>query len=189
MSRFRRDLSIMGAAVLVAALAAPVAAQGPTVEVVAEGLNAPRGVAIATDGSIYVAEAGTGGDQCMGEEGEQVCMGLSGSIARITDGTTTRVLSDLHSLIIGGVEIVGPSDVALIDDDTFYTVINLGGDPAEREGAPEPNKSMAGWLLRGSSDGTYEAVADIAAFEAANNPEPTMVDSNPQSVTTSDAGS
>ena len=49
------------------ALAAPAAAQEPQVEVLAEGLNAPRGITIAPDGSIYVAEAGAAGETCMDE--------------------------------------------------------------------------------------------------------------------------
>lgn len=182
----RSAAAMASALLLVAALGAPVAAQDATIEVVASGLNSPRGIALASDGSIYVAEAGAGGDMCLPDGGP--CLGLTGSVARITDGTPTRVLSDLHSMAIGGVEIVGPSDVALIDDDTFYLIVNLGADPAERESAPEPNATQAGWLFQGSSDGTLTPVADVAAFESSDNPEPTLVDSNPHSVAINEGG-
>src|SRR5262245_23079156 len=45
-----------------------------TVTVVADNLNNPRQVTV-NDGSVYVAEAGTGGDQCFGEGENQACVG------------------------------------------------------------------------------------------------------------------
>ena len=58
----RKSSAVVGAAFLTVALAVPTMAQEPTVEVLADGLNNPRGVKGADDGSIYVAEAGFGGD-------------------------------------------------------------------------------------------------------------------------------
>jgi hypothetical protein len=172
----------------IAMLGAPAAAQGPTVEVLAEGLNIPRGLTLAADGSIYVVEAGTGGESCMGEGEEQVCMGPTGAITRIADGSTSQIATGLLSAGLGGgAEIVGASDVAVAADGTLYVTMNLGGDPAERESFP-PDAAAAGWLVKIGADGTVEPFADIAAFEGANNPEPTMVDSNPYSVTISDTG-
>lgn len=172
----------------IAMLGAPAAAQGPTVEVLAEGLNIPRGLTLAADGSIYVVEAGTGGESCMGEGEEQVCMGPTGAITRIADGSTSQIATGLLSAgLAGGAEIVGASDVAVAADGTLYVTMNLGGDPAERESFP-PDAAVAGWLVKIGADGTVEPFADVAAFEGANNPEPTMVDSNPYSVTISDTG-
>lgn len=186
--RSRNGIALVGGALLVAALSLPAAAQGPTVEVLAEGLNAPRGLALAADGSVYVVEAGTGGDACMGDGEAEVCMGLTGSVTQITDGSPTQVLTGLPSISLsGGAEVVGPSDVAFIDDSSFFVTLNLGGDPAQRADMPEEQQS-AGWLLKASTDGTSEPFADIAAFESSDNPEPTLVDSNPYSVAVVDGG-
>jgi hypothetical protein len=125
-------LASLGAALVAAAtLGAPTTGQGPTVEVVAEGLHAPRGLAIAADGSLLVAEAGQAGDLCP-EMGGGFCLGPTGSVARVSDGTVERIVEGLPSAG-GGSDIVGVSDVALIDDEHFYLVVNAGGDPAGRQ--------------------------------------------------------
>ncbi len=125
---------------------------------------------------------------CTGEGGAQVCEGLTGAISRIADGSAAPVVTGLPSVSLsGGAEVVGPSDVAFIDDVSFFVTLNLGGDPAERAGMPEEQQS-AGWLLKASTDGTSEPFSDVAAFESSDNPEPTMVDSNPYSVAVVDGG-
>ena len=53
----RKTAAFAGGVALMVATSAPVLAQATT-EVVAEGLHAPRGLAIASDGSLLVAEAG-----------------------------------------------------------------------------------------------------------------------------------
>ncbi len=111
-----------------------VAAQGPTVEVVAEGLHAPRGLAIASDGSLLVAEAGQAGDLCP-EGGGGFCLGTTGSVARVSDGTVERIVEGLPSAG-GGTQLVGVSDIAIIDDGHFYLIVNAGGDPAGRQFLP-----------------------------------------------------
>ncbi len=57
----RSYAAALGTALLTVALAAPALAQDPQIEVLAEGLNNPRGVKVAADG-VYVVEAGVGGD-------------------------------------------------------------------------------------------------------------------------------
>jgi hypothetical protein len=180
---------LLGSAALAVALAAPAAAQGPTIETVAQGLDTPRGIAIAGNGSLYVVEAGTGGDACMGEGQDQVCMGPTGAITHIVDGTATQVVSGLISFALsGGAEVGGISDLALLDDGSFLVTGNLGGDPARREGMPPEAAQVAGWLVKVTSDGTLQPFSDVAAFEVTDNPEPTMVDSNPYSVAVVDGG-
>ena len=178
------------AALLGVALAVPTVAQdGPAVEVVAEGLSNPRGVAIAASGEVWVAEAGSAGDQCMqgGPEGGEICFGPTGAISRVVDGSVEQVVTGLLSGGFGP-EVFGVSDIAFIDDSTFYVTANLGADPADRDGMPPEMAGVAGWLLRGTTEGTIEPFADIAAFEASDNPEPTLVDSNPYSVAVVDGG-
>jgi glucose/arabinose dehydrogenase len=55
-------------------------AQAATVETVARGLDNPRGVAVAPDGSVFVASAGHGGNQCEGEGAQ--CAGFTSRIVR-----------------------------------------------------------------------------------------------------------
>lgn len=185
--RPRNGAALVGSLALVAALASPAFAQDPTIEVVADGLDTPRGIAIAPDGSLWVAAAGVNGDNCM-EDG--FCYGPTGAILHITDGTVEKVIDGLPSAG-SELEVGGVSDVALIDDEDFYFIMNLGTDPADREGMP-PELGTAGWLMRGSSDGSTEQVADIAAFETSDDPDAEfsggMPDSNPYSIVIGDGG-
>src|SRR4051794_11687465 len=66
---------------------------GKGITVVAEGLNTPRGLAMADNGDVYVAEAGAGGETvCMNDpELGQFCIGTSASITEIKkNGKTSR---------------------------------------------------------------------------------------------------
>jgi hypothetical protein len=165
----------------------PVAAQDPTIEVLAEGLNAPRGVFVATDGSIYVAEAGVAGEDCIdigfGDSPGGMCYGPTGSVARIVDGSVERVIEGLTSAGAGP-EIGGVSDITLGEDGSLYLVMNLGADPAVRAGMPA-DFAAAGWLMKATSDGSLEPVADVAAFESDADPDAAWgghVDSNPYAI-------
>ena len=173
-----------GVALLAVAALAP-AATAQTIEQVAGGLNAPRGLAIADDGSIVVAEAGLAGDTCpMGDAG--FCFGPTGSIARITDGNVERIAEGLPSAG-SGPEVVGPSDIALGADGSVYTVINWGGDPGERQ-----EGDLGGWIVKIGADGNVEPVADVASFEATDDPDAEfsggVLDTNPQSLVMIDDG-
>ena len=186
---FRHALGIAGAIALLATIGAPVAAQEPQLEVLAEGLVAPRGVTVAADGSVYVAEAGTGGESCMEGPRGPLCFGPSGAVTRVADGASERVVEGLPS---AGAEpeFGGVSDVAVLDDGSLVLVMNLGADPAIREGLP-PELATSGWLVNVAADGTLEPFADVAAFEAANDPDAEFggeVNSNPYGLATVEDG-
>lgn len=189
----RKSPAVLVAAALVVSLAVPTTAQEPTVEVLAEGLTNPRGVKVADDGSVYVAEAGAGGDECMmvsfaGAE-QEACFGPTGAVIRVSADGVERVVEGLASQAAGE-EAGGASDVALAADGSIYVIQNLGADPATREGAPE-GLATSGWLLRATPDGSVETVADVAAFESANDPDAEFggeVDSNPYGLLATDAG-
>jgi hypothetical protein len=184
-SRLRRAL---GAAAISAALAAAllpgVAAADTSVTVVATGLDNPRGIAIAPDGGIYVAEAGRGGNgPCQpGAEGD-VCFGLSGAVARVWPGPLTRVVTGLPSLAgEGGSAAAGPHKLSFQGKGNLYVTIGLGGNPGYRDGFG-PGAALLGTLVRASvDDGTVRPVADLVAYEAANDPDEGEVDSNPYGV-------
>ena len=180
----RKSTAAIGALALTVGAVGPVAAQ-PSTEVVAEGLHAPRGLAVAEDGSLLVAEAGQYGDMCpMGEAG--FCFGPTGSVATVTDGAVERIIEGLTSAG-SGPEVVGPSDVAIKDDGSFYLVTNGGGDPAER-----PEGDLSGFVLDAGYDGSYEPVADVWAYEATGDPDAEfsggVLDANPYSVAITESG-
>ncbi|NUT98393.1 MAG: ScyD/ScyE family protein [Saccharothrix sp.] len=186
-----RILCVVGAVAV--AVATPATAQaGGNWTVVVEGLDSPRGLDVAPDGSLYVAEAGRGGDgPCFpGPEGN-VCFGASGAITRVDphERTFTRVLTGLPSIAApDGSAAIGPSDVAFRHGKHNYVfTVGLGADPAVRQSLPDVGRDASGWLLR-SHDGGWKTVADIAGHEAAANPDAGALDSNPNSVEVSKHG-
>ncbi|CAN5622104.1 hypothetical protein BH23CHL8_BH23CHL8_09210 [soil metagenome] len=190
----RNGPALVGAAALVLALAAPVGAQGPTVEVVVDGLAAPRGIDIGRGGAIFIAEAGAAGDECMGEgegPGGRMCFGLTGGVTRIRpNGDVGRIVDGLPS-VGAGPEILGVSDVALGPDDGIFLVMNSGGDPADREAMPPDLASYAGWLVRGVPGAGIEPWVDVAAHESTADPDGEfggVVDANPWSIAVVDGG-
>ncbi len=89
------------------------------VEVVARGLDNPRGLAFGARGELYVAEAGRGGPACH----RSVCSGGSGAITVIEFGRQWRMVSGLPSAASpAGTGVAGPSDVTVgADDEPVHT--------------------------------------------------------------------
>lgn len=159
-----------------------VSAQSPSVLVIANGLDNPRGLAFGPGGFLYVAEAGRGGTStlCLPEpEGTgQRCYGPTGSITQISGiGVQQRVLTGLPSLAgPTGAEATGPHDIEFAFNSAWLTV-GSGGDPATL--APFEQAGIKfGSLVQVMFDGQWSPVVDIAAFEAANNPDGGLPDSN-----------
>jgi len=163
---------------------------------VVSGLDSPRSLAWGPDGTLYVAEAGAGGDQCMETPRGNACVGMTSGISAIKDGKATKVVSGLVSVATGSgpeSEILGTADVSVDKDGTIYFPTPLGGSPDFRATLPEPVAAEMGRIWKQTSDGTLTEVADIAAFEAANNPDQkdpgSEVDSDPNSVAVTPDGS
>ena len=169
------------------ALSPAAAAHEPSLKVVASGLDNPRGIDIGKWGSVYVAEGGRGGaGPCIpSPEGEgEICLGETGAITKIWHGGQRRVVTGLPSSAgAGGVEALGPQDIALLGHGGALIAVGLGGDPAERDGLG-PIGARFGKLYKASSHGHVREVADIAGFEATANPDEGEFDSNPSSVAT-----
>ena len=123
MARIRTGLALASAVAAITMLGAPAAAQ-PSVEVVAEGLNAPRHLTLDHDGSItWSSRRGQAVTNAWAQERRPHARVARGG-ERIVDGEATPVASGLLSAALsGGAEIVGPSDVAVAADGTLYVTI------------------------------------------------------------------
>ena len=185
----RRARHALLAAVAVTAALVPAtnAAAAPSLEVVADGLANPRGLTVGPGGDVYVAEAGRGGaGPCIaGPEGE-ACYGPTGAITRVDvhSGANHQVVDGLPSLAAAaGTDALGPQDISF-DWHAGYFTVGLGGDPASRAELGPAGPDFAG--LYRLDDSGVSKVADLGAYEAANNPDDgnpdAEVDSNPFSV-------
>ncbi len=163
------DRRTRGVAVLASAAASlvlvvsPALAAGPSVSIVASGLNNPRGIDIAANGRIYVAEGGTGAAG-------------SGRISVINGGSVSTVLGGLPSGFEEG-EVAGPTNVALQSTGNLVALIGKGDQSSD---------SRFNTVIRVSGDRT---LGDIQAYIGTDptNPlhgdpgdlEQNPVDSNP----------
>jgi sugar lactone lactonase YvrE len=134
----------------------PTASAGMTM--IATGLTNPRGFAWADDGTLYLAEAGNGGDTRIPViEGFTVRLGLSSSIVKIANGCIAPVEQGLVSALWEEPDWVwGTMDVAFLNGD-LYALISGGGPswltPSSRSGVYKIN-----------DDGTMTLVADITTW-------------------------
>jgi hypothetical protein len=152
-------------------------AQSPagTVTVFATGLEYPRGLKFGPDGSLYVAEAGSGGTMSTDGICDQVIPpvgpytgGFTSRISRIArDGTVTTVADNLPSGLNAVGDVLGIADVAFIGR-TLYALSSGGGCS---HGFANDDAA----ILRVNSDGTTNSIADLSVFQKANpvaNPNP-----------------
>lgn len=194
-----RILSAAGLIVVVAALlgvqARAGSPSGPTVEVIASGLDNPRGLALGPDGGVYVAQAGRGGSEpCItNSANHHVCYGATSAISRITPFGTWNVVSHLPSLAPppgepgAGTEAIGAVDLVFNSHVGGVAVVGLGADPALRASLGAVGARF-GRLVRFNIFGSSSYDQDIAAYEAANNPDGGAVDSNPYGLGVVDSG-
>jgi len=164
--------SILQADSLEPARVKKLASSGPSVTTYATGLTNPRGLAFGPDGHLYVAEAGTGGDQKATDETgcpaefniySPYEAGYSGRVTRVlANGTTQTVAANLPSTRDNGGGGLGPTDVAFIGDQ-LYVLIEMGGcSHALPDDLPA--------ILRVNPDGSTTNVANLNAWHAANPP-------------------
>lgn len=157
-------------------------------EVVATGLANPRGMVFGDDGSLYIAEAGVGGDGpcAMGPEGNEECFGLSGGVTKVTADGTERIIDGLASrAAAGGQAATGPNGVA-VTGDAVYVLIGLGGDPANRVDV-DAGSDQLGYLFVSDADGLHPVI-DVAGYETTNNPDAQALDANPYAIVMNEDG-
>lgn len=183
----RRSWALPMVAMSVVVLAAPAAAQSPGASggapppmalpdgwsMVVGGLDSPRGLAVAADGTIYVAESGEGGtDPCVDHpELVRLCFGTTGGVSQVKDGTATRIVDGVMSAITDTGETFGVSAVAVGGDGTIWYTVGGPAAGAADTRAKVPGGEGIGQLYKLGADGTSTSVADFAAFESASNPD------------------
>ena len=180
---FTRSCFLGTAFAMVFAFDSPMAQAG-TPEVIASGLNNPRGLAFGPEGALYVAEAGSGGDgpAVPGPDNAPVYFGASGSITRIYQGSQTRVVTGLPSLApADAFRAIGPNEISFQGRGNMYVSIGLGGDPAKLSPLGEDGV-LFGKMIRLQPGGHWQEAADIASYEVEENPGGLAVDSNPYSL-------
>lgn len=157
-----------------------------TLNVVATGLDSPRGLTFGPDGSLYVTEAGRGGTGgCIpapgaGTDGVVMCYGATGAVTRIQNGQQERVITGLPSLATPipntsfTYNAFGPQDIQFDSTGKAYAVIGLGSSPEQRDNVlkiPEFGQLIA--INQLNSVSPWTKLADLAAYEGLYNPDST----------------
>ncbi len=156
------------------------AAARATCTPIATGLNAPRFLTVAEDGTVYVTEAGRGGAEPIptvpgeGPGGPPGTRGMTGQVTRIAAGGAKSVVASNLPAYASGPEATGPSGIAIVGGALWVAVGGAG--PATPRVTPLPNENSV--VRINPQTGAVDKVADIDAYERANNPEPFAVDSN-----------
>ena len=107
-------------------LAVPLLAQDDAYEVVADGLRNPRNLAVMEDGTVYVAEAGLGGEQ---ETASADAFGATSRISVISpDGGVDVIIDgllsyrDRNSLGASAVNVVGDSIWVILGENSDFRI-------------------------------------------------------------------
>ncbi|WP_407882906.1 ScyD/ScyE family protein, partial [Scytonema sp. NUACC26] len=168
----------------------PVAAT--TVSVIADGLDNVRGLSFGPDGSLYVTEAGVGGDQLCSASftfpNQQACIGSSGAVTRIKDGKQQRVLTNLPSYALSpsSRQGIGAADIQFDAAGNAYLLIGLSGG-VNYNNTPLNSQNFGELYKVDLNTGTLTSIADISSYEFAKDPTVLLpngfVGSNPYSFT------
>ncbi|EHN11962.1 hypothetical protein PAI11_11460 [Patulibacter medicamentivorans] len=168
----------------VAALALPAQALAENVEVVASGIDNPRGLALQSDSALYVAAAGRSGGTCADKKKES-CVGLSSRILRIdtASGAKRTVAKGLVS--IGGHEglfTVGANGVAVAGKKVYAAITSLETAKAISS-LPSSARAQVGRLFQ-VAPGKRRTLARLDRYEQAHNVDGVKgdVNSNPYAV-------
>ena len=159
----------------------------PAPVVLTNGLNNPRELSLVDDKALLVAEAGNGGSACADSPDGPTCVGATGSVGGVLypQGGSNRQHAELLTGFISGAgpdgsAAVGSDGVSQKDFDSPIFVQETFAPPdVIPSGLPG---DQSGKLLAGHAFGSTSQVADISAFEQANDPDGQGFDSDPYSV-------
>jgi hypothetical protein len=191
--RLSAALATLGCALILLSSSVPLDARA-TLEIIASGLNNPRGLNFGPEGGLYVAEAGNGGaGPCIvNSNNALVCYGATGAITRIALGdepTQTRVVTGLPSLASqtgagAGSSSTGAHDVEFQGRGNGFVTIGAALAPARRfNDTAHPEFATVGGkfsrLVRFLPNGKWSFEEDLGLFEELDNPDGGALDSNP----------
>jgi hypothetical protein len=140
-------------------------------EVVASGLNNPRHLFYAADGTLYIAEAGVGGETSAPspQGGGEVLIGLSSQVSIVNaDGEQSVLLPELLSTDVGFGQVYGVGAV-YVSGNSLWIVTGQAPIPDDMpEGFDAPIYALAEYDLE-----TLELIQaiDLYSFEQENNPD------------------
>lgn len=168
------------------------------VDVLASGLNSPRGLTIGSDGALYATEAGKGGSgSCIPSPSRpdvDLCYGATGRLLRIQNGVTKPIVTGLPSIASpqDGTEATGVHDITFDGTGQAYVLVGLGSNPANRDQLPTSDFAQLLAINDLNGEPSWTAIADLAAYESVNNPDggdPATggIDTNPYSLLIKDS--
>jgi hypothetical protein len=146
--------------------------QAEGIQTIATGLNQPKKLTVAPDGSLLVALSGDGtpSTNCVGSGEEQACLNQSGAIDRITaSGQVSTALGGLPSVSAGG-GATGPAEARYVHG-ALEVLFQDELSPTTHEQPFGPEGALLGDLLRVRTDGSQKIQASFGPFEAENNPD------------------
>ncbi|WP_341531034.1 ScyD/ScyE family protein [Nostoc sp. UHCC 0302] len=159
------------------------AASAASFSVIADGLDNARGLSFGSDGSLYVTEAGTGGNGAcvppVSGQGDSLCYGATGAISRIENGTAKRIVTGLPSIALpDGTGAAGVRDIQFDAAGKPYVLVGYAANPADRD--RNLGKTDLGKIIAPNfNTNSWTTIADLANYELANNPDGGDVNSNP----------
>ncbi|MEZ4730527.1 MAG: ScyD/ScyE family protein [Caldilineaceae bacterium] len=154
---------------------------------VVDGLNGPMGVLLDETGTLWVIEAGTGGDTDIpfvnAQSGEPITAnsGETAQVLTIDPDGARHVVTALPSVATGA-EVIGGARLATLDGKVYATLGQWLGDPTAEAGLPNMG------VVAEISEGSARAVASTWDFERRENPDGLMTDSHPYGLTADPAG-
>jgi hypothetical protein len=168
-----------------------------TIQVVAEGLDTPRGVVYdKRNHRVLVAEAGQAagndGPCAPGAGGAIWCSGRTSAIYQYLERRPShsgRIVSNLPSTRLeDNTAVLGLHDIALGRHGQLNVVFGLSGRQSFRD-ALGPDGTQMATTATVDRNGNLTTVGDLSVFEEINNPDTRRVDSDPFGITVDDDGS
>ena len=156
---------------------------GPAAPVpVARGLNNPRQLDVTSEGVLIIAESGTGGDACAVVEDDEVCVGTTAAVSAVLEPSLVSGVTALP-IVTGLLSEAGPSGASATGNDgasaRSLNRIHIAKDVDVPEGITGLPEEQEGKLLKAIAQTPATVLADIRAFETANDPDGQGVESNP----------